>query len=402
MLVVVITGIFGMNAIVQNSPYNATFSLDIPPGQYHYLPLNVVGEGRISGDFAEVQSQLVNFYVVTEHQYETYKSTGILDYLFFVINAASATYDTHISSPGSYYLIITHSSGYESNSEQISLHLRLDGTNSWYLGLEGLVLVAVVGLPVFFTFRKRENKKQAISFLKDNPNYGLGNDEDDRQILTIAKELCRDLQVKFDPVTVYYIVWISFGGVRLAPSDRPFPGVKGPRQGWIHLPAVLRGKLSPSEWRPLIASSLIYMFNPSVRPKRRLGTIIMTLVALAIAVVGVLVTRQFYLAFPTADSALERFLLFQFPILFTPAFFLVVLVARKWNIALKTKFLQADDIAAMTFGRESLLQTLTKIDSMALPDLEQGKLDKPTIWRRQGALPWPSITQRIQRLQDMH
>ena len=48
LLVALITGAFGLNAVATNVPYNGTFSITILPGEYHYLPLYVVGEGRLS------------------------------------------------------------------------------------------------------------------------------------------------------------------------------------------------------------------------------------------------------------------------------------------------------------------------------------------------------------------
>src|SRR5438094_10438095 len=77
LLVALITGAFGLNAISRNVPYNGTFSITILPGKYHYLPLYIVGEGRLSFDFLETRSQLVSFYFLTEQQYDSYKSTGI-------------------------------------------------------------------------------------------------------------------------------------------------------------------------------------------------------------------------------------------------------------------------------------------------------------------------------------
>lgn len=402
LLVTLICGLLAANAIGQNVPYDTTFSIAVLPGEYHYIPLYVVGEARLSGDFVEAQSQLVNFYLLTDQQYATFKSTGILASLFSIANVASAAYDAPIPSPGNYYLIITHGSGYDNSSEKITLHLRLDGTNPFYLALDGLGPVSIVGLIVYFVLVRRDNRKQILSLLKKNPNYGIGKDEDDEKILTVTRELCRDLRFPFDPVTVYYYVWLKFGGIRLAPSDHCLFAVKGLRRGWLQLPAVLRGKLNPSEWKPLIASSLIYAFNPSFRRKRRFGILLFPMVVIALGLVDIVVIQLFYAEFSVASSAMERFLLLQFPnLLFSLEGLLFVLAARKWNMSLRSNFIQADNISAKTLGSAALLQTLVKIDSMALPDLEQGKREKSTIWTTTGSLPWPSINQRIERLQGV-
>jgi len=96
LLVALITGAFGLNAIASNVPYNGTFSITILLGEYHYLPLYVVGESRLSFDFLETQSQLVSFHFLTEQQYDSYKSTGITASLYSITNVASWTYATPI------------------------------------------------------------------------------------------------------------------------------------------------------------------------------------------------------------------------------------------------------------------------------------------------------------------
>jgi len=401
LLVALITGAFGLNAISRNVPYNGTFSITILPGKYHYLPLYIVGEGRLSFDFLETRSQLVSFYFLTEQQYDSYKSTGITAGLYSITNVASWTYATPIPATGNFYLILAHGTGFDQTSEQVTLNIRLDGTNSLYLGLEGITFVAIVALPVYYFLRKRENGRRILSFLKDNPNYGFGKDEDDARILTITRELCRDLRLKFDPHTLYYVVWVKFGGIRAAPSDQCLMGEKGARRGWVHLPAVLRGRLTPSEWKPLIASSLICSFDPRFRRKYRFRFLVIPLTALAILVADVVLYRLFYGEFSVASSATERFLLLQFPILLFPIGFLIVFAVRKWNMSLRKNFLKADELAASILGKEQLLQTLTKIDSMGLSDIEQRKKDKSTVWTVSGSLPWPNITQRIQRVQNL-
>ena len=50
-------------------------------------------------------------------------------------------------------------------------------------------------------------------------------------------------------------------------------------------------------------------------------------------------------------------------------------------------YLEADAIAPQ------MVQTPKKIDSMGLTDIEERKREKPTIWRRAGVLPLPSINE---------
>jgi len=153
----------------------------------------------------------------------------------------------------------------------------------------------------------------------------------------------------------------------------------------VYLPAVLRGKLDPNEWKPLIASALIYSFQPKLR-RRRIAIQRLWLPAIATGIAANLGVLQF----------VNVFLL----VLAIPAVVLLIaFTARKINMTLRKYFLEADLIAADIAGKDQMIQTLKKIDSMRLEDIEERKREKPTIWRRAGVLPWPNIAQRIQQLE---
>ena len=268
----------------------------------------------------------------------------------------------------------------------MSLRVRIDGTNLPYTGLESLAPIGVALLVASYPLGKRENRRLVSSLLKDNPNFGPGQGEVDGQILNIAKDLCRDMGFVYEPLAIYYVVWVKFGGIRIAPSDECLLGVKGERRGYVYLPAVLRGRLDPNEWKPLIASSLIYSFQPGLKHRR-------------------LVIQRLWLLTLAAVIAVTTVVLWFFndvlvPVLAIPAVvLLIMLVARKINMTLRKYFLDADTIAADVAGKDLMIQTLKKIDSMRLVDIEERKQEKPTIWRRAGVLPWPSITNRIQQLE---
>ena len=254
-----------------------------------------------------------------------------------------------------------------------------------YLGLESLAPIGAILLAASYVIGKRENRRLVSSLLKAYPNFGPGQGEDDGQILNIAKDLPLGLGFTYEPLMIYYIVWLRFGGIRLAPSDECLLGVKGSRRGYVYLPAVLRGKLDPNEWKPLIASALIYSFQPKLR-RRRIAIQRLWLPAIATGIAANLGVLQF----------VNVFLL----VLAIPAVVLLIaFTARKINMTLRKYFLEANLIAADIAGKDQMIQTLKKIDSMRLEDIEERKREKPTIWRRAGVLPWPNIAQRIQQLE---
>jgi len=389
----------GVLAIVHDQPYSANYSFTVPPGQYIYLPLHVSNGGRISGDFAEISGQPVTLYVFNEQEYDQYRANGALSSLFSTVDLSQGTYSASIPAPGTYYVVTAHGTGYEQTSEPVTLRVKVDGTNLPYLGLESLGPVGG-GLLVFaFVMRRRQNRLWIAARLKEMPNFGFGQGEEDSRILAIAKELCQQLRLVYDPIAVYWIVWIRVGGLRVAPSDQCLLGVKGRGRGRVQFSAALRGRLGPDELKPLIASALIWNLQPELSRRRRAVNRRWWLTIPVWIALGSLYFWSFQTFIPVNNP--EEFLLA------TPLFFLglfvvtlpIFLSARRVNLAIRKYFLEADRLAAEVVGRTQMLQTLGKIDSMRLADVEERNTEKLTVWKRGGVFPWPSLTERIQNLE---
>jgi len=318
--------------------------------------------------------------------------------LFSTSNVPDGTYAVSIPLPGTYYLVTVHGLGYDQTSEHLTLNVMVDDTNLPYLALESLAPISGGFLVASYSLRNREDRRLVSSLVKASPNFGPGQGEDDDRILNIAKDLRQNLGFKFEPLKLQYVSWVKLGGVRAYPSDQCLLGLKGSLQGYVVLPASLRGKLEPSEWKPLIASSLIHSFQPELRRRQLfVNRLWKSTVATVIAALGILIGFTVFV-FPVENP--ERFLLSQLPFALIPVWILVVFVARKVNLILRKYFLEADTIAAKILGKDLMIQTLKKIDSMNLTDVEERKKEKPTIWKRAGVLPWPSITLRIQQLEN--
>src|SRR5437870_10749612 len=92
--------------------------------------------------------------------------------------------------------------------------------------------------------------------------------EEDNQILRYAQELARELRAgRSEPDEV---TWDD--GL---PLDRVIV-----RYGEVKLPSVMRGRLTPEDWRPLVASSMIY--NQSLYRAQRRGSIVRLVLPLGV------------------------------------------------------------------------------------------------------------------------
>jgi len=116
----------------------------------------------------------------------------------------------------------------------------------------------------------------------------------------------------------------------------------------ILMPARMMGKLTPEEWRPLIASSILYQkqLRRSADRRQALYTLLPSFLLLlsSISVVAILMTYWASLVV----------LLLIFPLL--------VVGNRRSGPYLKKAMLEADTKASALTGKESFLQILRKVD----------------------------------------
>jgi len=154
-----------------------------------------------------------------------------------------------------------------------------------------------------------------------------------------------------------------------------------PRQ--LILPAQMRDAISVDEWRPIIASELVYRKLYSKVGRKRTALLLGPLLALVVIVV--------VLIFITGSSAWAGlgFL-----------YFIVIIPVLRGN----TRFfyrcrLDADRTAAGVVGKEAFLEVLRKIDSLKLPEIEKSK--NPGFDNRRAVNPVPNIIDRIANLEQL-
>ena len=147
------------------------------------------------------------------------------------------------------------------------------------------------------------------------------------------------------------------------------------------MPARMMGRLTVEEWRPLIASSLV--FEKKIRKTLRGKAFLFTGLPLIVAL-GLPIALAILLQTPE--------LILLYPVLVLP---LAFLGTRRYSSDLKKARLEADIQASVVVGKNSLLDILKKIDNMGLDDIDRLKTGQRG--RRQPGL--PSITQRIENLQ---
>jgi hypothetical protein len=193
--------------------------------------------------------------------------------------------------------------------------------------------------------------------------------EYEEEIIRAGQEACQRIGIGFRLSRVSWRKWSPF--LRVSSDDPIFTA------GALVLPWWMRGKLKPSEWGPLMASSLIYNRRLIWTMPGDLGLAILTLVVLAI-LGGGLVFSVFGVA------GFWVYLL----ILFGP-----FLEQRTSQVRRNLK-LKADFEASKLFGTGPFLSVLEKIDALGMKDMDRTK--KRRLSRHFSSK--PSLTERIQNL----
>ncbi len=214
--------------------------------------------------------------------------------------------------------------------------------------------------------------------------------DEDQAIVEIPGDLCRCLNaIRFKPKRVSWVaVRSNRSGNRLASDSCAFSRTR------VFMPVGLRGKLGPDELRSVITPALIFQSKSGIRLRHNLASFFWIPYLLGMSALGsfvgfrILNLQRGTLA---ADVFLTMFLIIFFLFLFFIANRSALYAGRLWFVA--------DRQAAKLVGKQSLLQTLEKIDAMKLADNEQRKTRKPKITSLRRRPSWrPSIVERINNL----
>jgi len=208
-----------------------------------------------------------------------------------------------------------------------------------------------------------------------------------QKILEMAVGLCLLLDLP-----VFYLKTLTWsdrtgsmrgGGGRIVPSDQCLVLPSGD----IILPKRMKERLLVDEWKPLIASSLIYekKLLPKLRGKAVKLIIVPTAALTAIVGVFLALTRSFWVTIPFPVGLL---------VLAIPPSIVLFLGLDLFTPYEKNARLQADIEATRLVGRSFFLEVLRKIDSLGMKDVEERK----TKMAEGSSSEFPSLTERVQNL----
>jgi hypothetical protein len=199
---------------------------------------------------------------------------------------------------------------------------------------------------------------------------GVRVDPEDEQILAILRQLSS--QIDYHRPNIETITWRSRIGARPMPADEVLV-----TRRTLNLSFRALGRLTPEEWRPILASGLVYQKNLGRWYFRALMT---TMVPVIILLVPALLLDIRYL----------NGKIFLYDVVLISLIALTLFQGARLLLFLKKFWFRADEQAARILGKEQLISSLTKIR----------QIDQAATKATRGLF-HPSVHERIRHLSSM-
>jgi len=140
----------GLYMVLPDWTVTDTYTDTIGPEQYFGYEVTVFSGGRIRGDFTEKDGGSVSLYVFDQEQFKSFQEGfGVPAGLFSVTEVSRGSYAVSVHVPGTYHIVVRHGVAYEHSSQQVTITLIIDGTNTLVFGAGLAAVAGGVGVWVF-------------------------------------------------------------------------------------------------------------------------------------------------------------------------------------------------------------------------------------------------------------
>jgi hypothetical protein len=238
----------------------------------------------------------------------------------------------------------------------------------------------LIGIGGLLTVKWRVTNHRLLKGQRQLAPVQLGTLPPSDDLAVIARELCMQLgYIQLQPQSASWEKYSPVRGEGLLPSDHCVV-----LRDRVVLPESMRGRLGPKDWKPLLASSLIYYNSKEIRRRNMMGFGLILGALLGWVVFFVVLSRSYGPTTPLPQALVLSLIL----VIAT----LTPLGAYGYLRFQKGTLLLADKFACQKLEEtRSLLGTLNTINSMGLEDIERIKKSRfPML--RYGR---PKITERI-------
>ena len=134
----------GVSLVFSSLGSSSSSTTSIPAGfrYYMYYEVNILGSGSLRGDYQEISGGSLDLFVMTQEQYDYYRTGANFGSLWSLGSSRSGTIDVSLPGTGRYFLVADHGTSYEQTAQVVRLTVHLSGINPTTFG-SGLAMLGV-------------------------------------------------------------------------------------------------------------------------------------------------------------------------------------------------------------------------------------------------------------------
>ncbi|TMA02804.1 MAG: hypothetical protein E6J94_04915 [Methanobacteriota archaeon] len=126
----------GISLVVSSLGSSSSSTTSIPAGvrYYMYYEINILGSGSLRGDYQEISGGSLDVFVMTQDQYDSYRTGSNFGSLWSLGSSRGGTIDVSLPGSGRYFLVAQHGTSYEETAQVVRLTVHLSGINPTTFG----------------------------------------------------------------------------------------------------------------------------------------------------------------------------------------------------------------------------------------------------------------------------
>src|SRR5207247_9458831 len=121
----------GVSLVFSSLGSSSSSTTSIPAGfrYYMYYEINILGSGSLRGDYQEISGGSLDLFVMTQEQYDFYRTGANFGSLWSLGSSRGGTIDVSLPGSGRYFLVAQHGTSYEETAPVVRLTVHLSGIN---------------------------------------------------------------------------------------------------------------------------------------------------------------------------------------------------------------------------------------------------------------------------------
>jgi hypothetical protein len=154
----------GVSLVFSSTGSSSSSTTSIPAGAswYMYYEFDLLGAGRLRGDYQETTGGSLDVFVLTQAQYDSFRNATDAGSLWSLGSSKGGTIDVSLPGSGTYFLVAAHSMAYQQVDQTVRLTLQVSGISPMPFG-SGLALFGAGIAVVSWGMVRRKKRSKGVS-----------------------------------------------------------------------------------------------------------------------------------------------------------------------------------------------------------------------------------------------